>query len=324
MCDNYDAIFAEFWQWRLEESPYYAVLCGDHSQKGRLNSWSLETVESRLDTGRVLIKRLRRLKGSTSNEGVDENLEVTKNALDELDGKTSLDVVLLLHELNTYVQGLEANAFCFPMGIFDHPITAVNRMLLSVKLDDDFDLEAAFATMRAVPRAMEEVTAVFRRGIELAMTFHAVTFYGMVTNLEKTNGTPADEFGWVTTLSKRLEKGDSNNNKDGDRSEKADKFLNRVKDLIETEIRPAITRFIEFLKQEYVAHLRPDIAISSLPVPEGQLDLYSHCLRFHIDLPMTPKEVHDLGWKEIERIETEMHVMSSFCGWGFPTCTPIT
>ena len=35
-------------------------------------------------------------------------------------------------------------------------------------------------------------------------------------------------------------------------------------------------------------------------------EYYKACLQWHLSLPLTPKEVHDKGKEEVERISTEM------------------
>ena len=296
MSDNYEAIYADFWQWRLTESPYYAALCGDASQKGRLNSWSLKSAERRVQYGRELINRLDNLKQAAS-----------------LDEKTTLDIDLLLHELRTFVGGHDAQAHYFPMGVFDNPVSAVDRMLRNFKFDVPQDFDDALAVMKAVPNALEEVVEVFREAIEKRMTFHSSTLEAMKANLKKAEGTETEKFTWIITLKERLkataDRREDNNNESEVNKEKAEVFMKSVKALIDSDVRPSIGRLIEFLEKEYSPHTRPNISMASLPVVDGMSDLYSHALRFHIDLPMTPKEVHDLGWQEMERIEAEMRVI---------------
>ena len=307
MSDSYDSIFSDFWRWRLAESPYYACLCADSSQKGRINAWTLEGREKSLAIGRQLTNRLAKLRKDDKNEH-------------------SLDIETLLHELKTYVEGMESASFFFPIGIFDNPTSAVNRMFLTMNLETRDDLDAAASCAKAVPEALEQTIAVLRVGANKGITLFRGILDLMVKNLIVHRDCPPESFLWLHTLRRKLVKVDENANglvsEAGVMLEEAEDeivgklnkeeievFLKSIVKIVEEKIQPAISGLVDFLKDFYIPKCRPEISISSVPKQsKEELDLYSHCLRFHIDLPMTPKEVHDLGWKEVERIEREIQV----------------
>ena len=50
-------------------------------------------------------------------------------------------------------------------------------------------------------------------------------------------------------------------------------------------------------------HTRKHVGIGTL---ENGLEYYRECLRFHLSVDVTPRDVHELGKKEVERIKTQM------------------
>ena len=173
---------------------------------------------------------------------------------------------------------------------------------------------------KAVSVAIGEQKEPLRRGIELKMTFHETTFQGILQSLKMSLN--AEKFVWIETIEKRLvidsttglddDDDDADDNELGKENDvnnnfsmKPEEFLDRVEKTIETLVKPAIRDMIQFLDEEYRGHTRPEVAVGSLP---GGIDYYAQCLEFHIDLPMTPREVHELGLKEVDRIETEIAV----------------
>ncbi len=61
-------------------------------------------------------------------------------------------------------------------------------------------------------------------------------------------------------------------------------------------------------ESEYLKHTRPEIAATSLP---GGKDFYRQCIRFHTSTELTPEEIHQIGLKEVEKIEAEMKKVTS-------------
>lgn len=50
-------------------------------------------------------------------------------------------------------------------------------------------------------------------------------------------------------------------------------------------------------------HVRPGYGVNTW---DNGSDYYKACLQWHLSLPLTPREVHDKGKQEVERISTEM------------------
>lgn len=55
--------------------------------------------------------------------------------------------------------------------------------------------------------------------------------------------------------------------------------------------------------QDYLPKCRPKEGVCHL---DGGQDMYKICLRYHLSLEMHPKEVHEIGLREVKRIKGEM------------------
>lgn len=55
--------------------------------------------------------------------------------------------------------------------------------------------------------------------------------------------------------------------------------------------------------QEYMPHTRVGLGLSSMA--DGRR-YYQACLRWHLSYDMSPEEVHQIGFQEVERIHSEM------------------
>ena len=77
----------------------------------------------------------------------------------------------------------------------------------------------------------------------------------------------------------------------------------KAKKAIEYSVKPGMSKLAEFLKTKYLPKTRSNIEATSLPNGE---EFYKACLKFHTSTNLTAQEIHDIGVKEVERIEANM------------------
>jgi uncharacterized protein (DUF885 family) len=70
--------------------------------------------------------------------------------------------------------------------------------------------------------------------------------------------------------------------------------------------------FITFLEREYLPAARPNLGARSLPNGEAY---YRYVVRDHTTTDLTPDQIHDIGLKEVARIQAEMDVAMKQAGW---------
>ena len=70
---------------------------------------------------------------------------------------------------------------------------------------------------------------------------------------------------------------------------------------IKDHVQPGMRKIRDFLRAEYKT--RPEIGASSLP---NGTEFYKQCIRFHTSTELTAQEIHDIGLREVERIENDM------------------
>ncbi len=80
-------------------------------------------------------------------------------------------------------------------------------------------------------------------------------------------------------------------------------FIDQYVSVLDTEVYPAIRLYRDFLRDEYFAAARNQIAVSADP---GGLDCYQASIRYHTSLDLTPEEIHDEGLRQMERIQAEI------------------
>src|SRR5436305_10659305 len=74
-------------------------------------------------------------------------------------------------------------------------------------------------------------------------------------------------------------------------------------DAIRNEVIPAYTKFATFVRDDYAPHGRTEVGVWSLP---NGIARYASRIRRSTTTNMTAQEIHDLGLREVARIEGEM------------------
>ena len=74
-------------------------------------------------------------------------------------------------------------------------------------------------------------------------------------------------------------------------------------EVVEQEIAPALQRYLEFLETEYEPAAREAIAVAANP--RGS-ECYRAAVRYHSTVGVPPREIHDLGLRQMVIIQSEM------------------
>jgi uncharacterized protein (DUF885 family) len=83
-------------------------------------------------------------------------------------------------------------------------------------------------------------------------------------------------------------------------------------DAIRNDVIPAYAKFEKFVREEYAPHGRTEVGVWSLPNGAAR---YASRVRRSTTTMMTPQEIHDLGLREVARIEGEMLEVAKRLGY---------
>ncbi len=81
---------------------------------------------------------------------------------------------------------------------------------------------------------------------------------------------------------------------------------------ISTEIRPAVTRLRDFIRDTYLARARPTVGLQDM---KGGPALYRHLVALSTTTDMTPDEIHRIGLAEVARLHKEMEGVKAQVGF---------
>jgi uncharacterized protein (DUF885 family) len=91
------------------------------------------------------------------------------------------------------------------------------------------------------------------------------------------------------------------------RADKTPEFVPAFTGLVDGQILPAARRYVDFLEREYLPAAREAIAVASNP---NGAACYTASIRSFSTLPKSAQEVHDIGLREVARIDGEMKTIA--------------
>ncbi len=267
-----NAVFEEQYETDLRTFPERATAFGDYRYNDRLNDFSLEAIVQHHKTDEDFLRRLEAI--PTTGFGDQDQL--------------SHD--LLVRMLQQRVTDFNLKEYEMPINQQNGIHTSLADLPQAVPLDSVKHYEDYVSRLHQIPRALNQVTEVLRAGMKdklMPVGFLAEKIpaqcEGIIAAdpfLRPTKKYPAD-------ISPEDQK----------------RLTQEITDAVNTEVLPAYKKFAAFIKTEYAPHGRNTLSITSLP--EGQ-KRYENDIYARTTTHLSAEEIHQIGLREIDRIEAEM------------------
>jgi len=276
-----NALFEEYFQLGLKNSPERATSLGDYRYNALLSDASMAAIARQHAEADAFLARLRAI---------------------PTDGMSDTD--LLSHELleRQFQQGdrnYDLKNYEMPINQENGVHTSLADLPLSVPFDSVQHYEDYIARLHQIPRVLDQVTDVLRQGIKDGLTPPRMI-------LEKL---PAQCDGIITANpfilpTKKFPASFSDADKQRLTAE-----MNRA---VNDDVFPAYRKFSSFLSKEYAPHGRTALSIESLPDGKRR---YAEAVKAMTTTNITPEAVHALGLKEVARITAEMTTLAHKQGY---------
>jgi uncharacterized protein (DUF885 family) len=267
-----NALFEEYFQTGLKNSPERATSMGDYRYNALLGDESLAQVAREHAEGDAFLARLKAI----PTDGMAEKDVLSHELLER-----SLERADVSYELKTYEMPINQQN-----GIH----TGLADLPLSVPLDSVQHYEDYIARLKQIPRVLTQTEEVLRAGVRDGLMPPKIIVEKLP--VQCTGIIAADPF---LIPEKKFPASFSAADKE--------RLTKEIDDAVQSQVLPAYASFAKFLTTEYVPHGREKISIESLP--EGKRR-YAEAVRSMTTVDITPEQVHELGLSEVKRITAEM------------------
>jgi uncharacterized protein (DUF885 family) len=269
-------LFADEWEFRMQENPLLATRCGDHRFNDRLPSVSEQDFENYLLQARTFLERLRQIDREILTPEEQLNYHIFERMLRER---------IAEYEFGAYLMPVtKASGFqrYFPDLPNFVPLSTVKDYENYVARLDAFKTFAQthIEVMRAGMRKGYVPPQAVLEGVEDSIQAHIVQ-----------DPTQSVLFKPFERFPESIAETDRHN------------AIQAGRAAIVNSVVPGYQALLQFMVDEYIPAGRKDIAASLLP--NGRA-FYEHRVRKNTTLDLIPQQVHDIGLDEVHRIRSEM------------------
>jgi uncharacterized protein (DUF885 family) len=267
-----NALFDEQYESDLRNFPERATSFGDYRYNDKLGDRSLAGIIERNKTDEGFLARLQAI----STAGFSDQDQLSHD--------------LLIRVLEQRIADFNLKEYEMPINQQYGVHTALADLALAVPFDSVKHYQDYIARLHQIPRVLNQTKEVLRAGIKdelMPVKFLIEKLPAQCEGIVENDPflLPAKKFPAEISAA--------------DRKLLTEEMTNAVnKDVI-----PAYKAFAVFLRTEYAAHCRTTLSVTSLP--DGQ-KRYENDIYARTTTRMTADEIHQIGLREIDRIEAEM------------------
>lgn len=267
-----NALFEEQYQADLRNFPERATAFGDYRYNDRLNDDSLEAIQQRNKNDEAFLERLKAI----PTAGFSDQDQLSHD--------------LLVRVLQQRITDFNLKEYEMPINQQNGIHTHLADLPQAVPLDSVKHYEDYIARLHQIPRALTQVTEVLRAGMKDKLM--PVRFLAEKIPVQCDGIIAADPFLRPTKKYPQAISVDEQK-----------RLTQEITDAVNTDVLPAYTKFAEFIKNEYAPQGRTTLSITSLQ--DGQ-KRYENDIYARTTTHLSAEEIHQIGLREIDRIEGEM------------------
>jgi len=267
-----NALFEEQYESDLRNLPERATAFGDYRYNDKLADYSLDAIARRHKTDQEFLSRLEAI----PTTGFSDQDQLSHD--------------LLIRVLQQRIADFDLKEYEMPINQQNGIHTSLADLPLSVPFDSVKQYEDYIARLHQIPRALNQTTEVLRAGMKDKLM--PVRFLLEKLPVQCEGIVDADPFLQPT---KKYPASIS--------VEDQKRLTQQITEAITTDVLPAYKTFAAFLRTEYAPQGRTTLAVTSLP--DGQ-KRYENDIYGRTTTRMSPDEIHQIGLREIDRIEAEM------------------
>jgi uncharacterized protein (DUF885 family) len=277
-----NALFEEQYQSDLRNFPERATAFGDYRYNNKLADYSLAGVAGRHKTDEDFLLRLK----SLPTTGFSDQDQLSHD--------------LLVRVLEQRIADYNLKEYEMPINQQNGIHTGLADLPLSVPLDSVQHYEDYIARLQQIPRVLSQTTEVLRAGMKdnlMPVRFLLEKIPRQCQGIIEANPFLIPTKKYPPSIS----------------PEEQQRLTKQITDVVNSQVIPAYKTFAAFVQTDYAPHGRTTLAITSLPDGKRR---YQNDIYARTTTRMTPEEIHQLGLREIDRIQIEMTAIAK--KEGFP------
>ncbi len=265
------------WDQRMRAAPVWASTMGDHRFDEKIADGSETAILARRKQSHALLERARAMPTA------------------ELSKKDQVTLALFVETLHRQKERELCETYRWSVSARGNPVSSANGLADDHKITDLDSAKSLVARYKQVATSIDDSIANLRSGMEQGRVANAESIRRTVALVQGQLDQDLDEWSLLKPLKTISELDDPS----------APAVATELRTVVVDSIGPAFTRYHTFLSEELAPAGRTGNKIGAHALPDG-LACYDASIAGHINLDKGALEIHELGLREIARINEEM------------------
>jgi uncharacterized protein (DUF885 family) len=280
-----NAVFSDYWEQHLKDSPEFASTLGDKRYDDQLSDYSIAGYNAQLQHGRVFLERL----GAIDAAGLPEQEQLSKD--------------LLVRNLVDDQEEARFKPWEMPVTQFDGLHLELPQLVPQLSFDTADDYDHYITRLGKIPAAFAQITDDMMTGIDdnrvppkvlLEKALVQVNTLAQQKSEDSPFALPLKKFPASISQAQQAE------------------IRQQVLKAIATQVLPAYARFGRFLSAQYIPHGRVEPGIWSLSDGDAY---YKFLVRQSTTTDLTPDQIYTIGEQQVAEDAAQLLVIAKKLGF---------
>jgi uncharacterized protein (DUF885 family) len=278
-------LLSEQWEYTLRTSPEFASILGDRRYNDQVSDVSEAAVKADLEVSRKYLRRFEAISTTASSEQEKLNRDLmVKSLRDSIEWAKFRNWQMPVNQMS----GIHLNAAQLPSLL----------PFATVKDYDDYVVR-----LGKFPKMMDDTIANMRKGMAARLMPPKFLLEKVTEQATGIATTPAEQSPFAQPLEQMPESFTA--------AEK-ERIRNAVLERVRTKVIPSYEKFAAFVRDEYAPKGRTEVGVWALPDGKPR---YAFMVKNQTTTDLTPEQIHDIGLREVARIEAEMLAIAKTLGF---------
>jgi uncharacterized protein (DUF885 family) len=266
----------EQWEYTLRTSPEFASILGDRRYNDQVSDASAAAVQKDLAESRRYLKRFQAIdtRGFSPQERLNRDL--------------------MIRDLRLGIEGAKFVSWQMPVNQMGGIHLGAAQLASMVPFATVKDYDDYIVRLRKFPKILDDTVANMRKGMAGRLMPPKFLLEKVAEQAQGISDSKGEASPFAQSLAKLPESFSASDK---------ERIRTAMLAAIDQHVIPAYQRFATFVRDEYAPKGRTDVGVWSLP--DGR-ERYAFQVRNMTTTDMTPDAIHELGLREVARIEGEM------------------
>lgn len=276
---NLKNIIDQHWQHAQGEKIFFRTDPDGWKPNGKLANWTEQAIQKRQAYNKQVLQKLAAIDAQSLSKAQLMNYRLFK------------------YERETEQKSYQSYDKYFPVNFLSGWHTYFAEAPANMAFLTTADYDNFLISLDDYPRFNQENISLMKEGVQHGYTHYCTTFknYGKSISAhivkDPKNSALYEPFTRIPNTFSQQQKA---------------AYQEKAKKLISNKVIPAYQHFYDFFVDDYMPNCRAKPGISSI---EGGLEYYQYAVNYYTTTQATPKEIHELGLKEVARIKAQMQAI---------------